>query len=129
MRTLQKILRLNEIIDLFKSQNSNWFLSLCTKFVLFISIFTIAYLAYQFQSLPPQVPLFYSLPWGQDRLVPPIILFLLPSASLFWHVINILATSNSTDKHLVFAQLLYGTSLFVSCMSLFIVINIISLVL
>lgn len=30
------------------------------------------------KSLPPEVPLYYSLPWGEGQLVAPIWLFLLP---------------------------------------------------
>lgn len=33
-------------------------------------------------SLPPQVPLFYSLPWGEGQLTSPLMLLLLPGLAI-----------------------------------------------
>jgi len=43
-----------------------------------------------YRQLPPQVPLFYSLPWGERQLVSPSTLLFLPSLSLVILVINVL---------------------------------------
>ena len=40
------------------------------------------------ESLPPQVPLFYSLPWGAERLAPPEFLLILPASTLAITVVN-----------------------------------------
>jgi len=32
----------------------------------------------RFSSLPPQIPLFYSLPWGEDQLADNWMIFILP---------------------------------------------------
>jgi len=34
------------------------------------------------QKLPPEIPLFYSRPWGKEQLTTPFGLFILPSLSL-----------------------------------------------
>ena len=39
-------------------------------------------LALYWRSLPPEIPLLYSRPWGQDQLVSPYFLWLLPLISL-----------------------------------------------
>lgn len=44
-------------------------------------------LALNWRNLPPQVPLLYSRPWGQDQLIHPVWLWLLPGASLLSGVI------------------------------------------
>jgi len=43
-----------------------------------------------YRQLPPQVPLFYSRPWGERQLVSPPTLLFLPSLSLAVLIINIL---------------------------------------
>ena len=45
-------------------------------------IFQIITIVFYIDNLPPQLPLFYSLPWGQDQLVSPKYLYLLPLTSL-----------------------------------------------
>lgn len=39
--------------------------------------------------LPPQVPLLYSLPWGDGQLVPPTWLWLLPGTSITVTILNL----------------------------------------
>lgn len=39
-------------------------------------------LAIYWKSLPPEVPLLYSRPWGQDQLVSPYFLMILPALSM-----------------------------------------------
>lgn len=46
----------------------------------------VAVFLFKFQNLPPQIPLFFTLPWGEDQLVDVWFIFLLPllSNSLFF---------------------------------------------
>jgi len=37
----------------------------------------------KFKNLPPQVPLFYSKPWGEERISQKVWLWLIPTLSLF----------------------------------------------
>ena len=49
---------------------------------IFFICLQIGLLAWKFATLPPQVPLYYSLPWGQSQLVNSSSLFLLPTISV-----------------------------------------------
>lgn len=49
---------------------------------IFFICFQIGLLAWKFANLPPQVPLYYSLPWGSSQLVNSSSLFLLPTISV-----------------------------------------------
>lgn len=40
-------------------------------------------------SLPPTVPLYFTLPWGEARLAPKLMLYILPSITLILIVFNL----------------------------------------
>ena len=46
-------------------------------------------LAFFWTKLPPQIPLFYSHPWGEEQLATPAFLFLLPGLSLLVLILNL----------------------------------------
>jgi len=48
--------------------------------------------------LPPEVPLFYSRPWGKEQLVTPLSLFILPLSSLIVFLVN-LSFSSLINKY------------------------------
>lgn len=50
----------------------------------------LAILAFFYRSLPSQVPLFYSLPWGETQLAPVLYLFLFPALSIVFGTINVI---------------------------------------
>jgi hypothetical protein len=75
--------------------------------------------------LPPEVPLFYSLPWGEDRLVTPIWLWALPAVSGIFLVIN-LAGSHLLNE-IVLTRILSSTSFLISLLALVTLIKIILL--
>lgn len=45
-------------------------------------------LLFSFRNLPPQVPLFYSKPWGEEQLATPFLLFIPPLVALIFLSIN-----------------------------------------
>lgn len=63
---------------------ANWLLFLIS--LLLISL-TFALLLAQ-PSFPPQLPLWYSRPWGEDRLATPNTLYVVPSLGLVFLLIN-----------------------------------------
>ncbi len=71
-------------IDLSSDKYINWAVSI------FIVIFAlnIIILIWKWNSLPSQVPLFYSLPKSPDQLGSPMTLLLLPLSSLLSFIIN-----------------------------------------
>lgn len=59
------------------------------------------------RTLPPEVPIFYSRPWGQDQLGPPSFLFMPLLLSLVFMVAN-LWIAKILDKSFIKQALLLG---------------------
>lgn len=94
-----------------------------------LSIGTTVLILFFFSQLPPQIPLYYSRPWGEDQLTQPLYLFLLPMGSLVWYIITAILITVETYQYRVFAQLLFIFSALVSLFSTYTVIMILILVL
>lgn len=58
------------------------------RWTIFFVFLELLLIVYRFGSLPSQVPLYYSLPWGEDRLAPFSSLFLLPTFVICITLIN-----------------------------------------
>lgn len=82
-----------------------------------------------FPRLPPQLPLFFSRPWGEAQLTSPLTLILLPAFSFVFLIINSLLSSLFLEEKVFLAQLLiFGSTLF-NFFNLIALIKIITLVL
>jgi hypothetical protein len=64
--------------------------------ILLAVIWLLYAIAYQF--LPPEIPLLYSLPWGQDQLVKKSFLLFLPISASILSIINIRLSSLALNK-------------------------------
>ncbi len=100
-----------------------------TVIVLFVYCLSLLLIILAFSKLPPLVPLWYSKPWGPDRLAHPLWLFLFPISSILWYCIDVLLSIFVTREYLVFSQLLLTSSVIVSMVSFFSVIKIIAIML
>lgn len=78
--------------------------------------------------LPPLVPIWYSTPWGADRLASPYFLFLPPILALGIFGLNNKVIATFGVNHPLFARILYLVSSLVSALSLIIVVRIVTLV-
>jgi len=87
----------------------------------------IVYLIYKFNDLPPQVPLYYSLPWGESQLASASQLFFLPTFSIIFGLINNLLAATIFAKITLLSKLLVITSLLISILSSVTLYQIISL--
>ncbi len=86
-------------------QNTNPFrLALLLVALQFFLIF------YYFDRLPPQVPLYFSLPWGENRLSTPSNLLLFPSLGLIFLIFNSFFAGLLSEDH----KLLQHTCLIIS---------------
>ena len=86
------------------------------------------FIAWKFIQLPPQVPLYYSLPWGQSQLTNASYLFLLPTISIvILFIDNLFAVSFFKNQPLL-SRFSIITSLLASFFSLYTLINIIFLI-
>lgn len=96
---------------------------------IFFIIIQLTFLIFKFGNLPNQVPLYYSLPWGDSQLASASSLFLLPSFSIFLLLIdNLLATFFFKNipllsRILIFISLIFSIFSFIT---LFQIINLIS---
>jgi hypothetical protein len=77
--------------------------------------------------LPPEVPLFYSLPWGEEQLVSPFFLWFLPGSSSALIFFNFAFASYFSDDKLLTRVLMVAATLYslLATMILFRVINLI----
>lgn len=108
--------------------NSNQLTAWTHRLTLIVNLLCLTITSIIITHLPPQIPLWYSRPWGEDRLSAPLWLFALPISSMIIQAINRYLSFRLLDKLLIFNQLIYLTSFIISLMSLLVVLNIIFLV-
>ncbi len=84
-------------------------------------------LLFSWFKLPPKVPLFYSLPWGEEQLASPFYLWLLPASSLAMTIINLAFASYFSSDQLITRLLMVTASLY-SLLASIILFRIISLI-
>jgi hypothetical protein len=120
--------------NIFKSVSNLgqfWQQSFNSKFFRWNLIFIVIQLIvliWQFGNLPQQVPLYYSLPWGEQQLVSTSTLFLIPTFSIVLYLVNHLFAVGYSQKNPLLSQLLIFTSLIVSFFFLLTLLKIIYLV-
>lgn len=78
--------------------------------------------------LPPAVPLWFSRPWGLERLAATYWLFLPPLSCLCWLAMTMTISIRLLKEHLVFSQILSVVTLVICIMSCITVATIATLV-
>lgn len=94
------------ILELFQEK----FISNIIKTYGILIIFYIIILIWKKDTLPPQIPIFYSLPKGNEQLGTPLALLLLPFFSLVFFTVNIFISSflYKQDKMAAILLVLFG---------------------
>lgn len=95
------------------------------QLVLGINTTITALVAFFWQNLPPEVPLFYSRPWGQPQLANRVWVWILPGSSWLTTIVNLWLASRIYKKEPVLAiSLVWAAALvvFLASVSLFEVI-------
>lgn len=72
----------------------------------FFLIFSFSLFLFTLKKLPPRVPLFYSLPWGEEQLAPTIALFFLPLGMFLITVLNFFFIMAFLNKYSLAAKIL-----------------------
>lgn len=116
------------ILTAWQLLSKNWIISMVNKFVIIAIILSVVILIWRFKSLPPQVPLWYQRPWGEDQLASPYFLILLPVGSGIIYLANGIISIYHMKDHLVFTQILFLTSLVVTLLSFITLVKILFLV-
>lgn len=110
----------NSLFIQFSSLGNFWQEKINSRFLrwnLLFIIFQIAIIFFKFNDLPQQVPLYYSLPWGEDQLASTASLFLLPTFSIVVLLINDLAATFFFKSIILFSRLLVIFSLIFSLLA------------
>lgn len=77
--------------------------------------------------LPPEVPLFYSKPWGEQILAAPAFLFLIPAVALSTLIVNSLFVNLVSRDDIFLRQVLLTFCVLVALTTLYSTVKIISL--
>jgi hypothetical protein len=88
----------------------------------------VAVLLVKFNTLPPQIPLFYSLPWGSSQIASAPSVFILPGFSLAVMLVNNLLAIFFLKSTKLFSRLLVVISLICSIFAAIALFQIIFLV-
>lgn len=95
---------------------------------LFLLGFAVVYVFLFYKSLPPVLPIFNQLPWGEERLGDKQKLFLPLEITLFILISNVFF-SKFVYKHIpLFARILCATSLLICLFALLFIIRTVQLV-
>lgn len=77
--------------------------------------------------LPPNLPLFYSLPWGENQLAKTHQLLIIPATFLCVALINLIIYLQINDNYLIFKRILSVTSVIISLVFIISLFQIISI--
>lgn len=107
---------------------NNWLIQITRKFSWFFIATSLAMLMFFWPKLPPQIPLWYSKPWGTEQLASPAFLFILPIGSGLFYTFNYLIGKYLTHEYLIFTQSLFISSLIMSFLSFLSLLKIILII-
>ena len=88
----------------------------------------LAFIIFKFNNLPGQLPLYYSLPWGESQLASASSLFLLPTFSIILLLLNNLFASFFLKTIPLLSRLLVIISLIFSVFSFITLLKIVTLI-
>jgi len=121
-------LKLSEIQENWRVLKTNWLIGLSSKLIVITTLGSLIILVLVWQKLPPVVPLWFSQPWGEERLAYPAWLFVLPFSGLAFYLVNLILATYLTRDYPIFTRILFLTSLLISTLAFLALINIIFLV-
>lgn len=98
-----------------------------TAFFFFFAL-SLLILILKWQSFPPEVPLNYSLPWGEEQLTTSLQLLILPLSSSFTFVLNFFLASIFLEEEPWLCRILILTSTVFSFLSMLGLIKIVFLI-
>lgn len=79
-------------------------------------------------TLPSQIPIFYSRPWGELILGPPIAIWILPSINLGFFLVNYFLVLSLVKSNFFLSRVLVIFSLLIAIMTLYDTAKIVSLI-
>lgn len=101
--------------------------NLISRWNLVLVVICLFGIVFNLDTLPPEIPLFASQPWGESQLAPTSYIFILPIFSFLIFILNNFLAVAVFTRHRLFSSLLLLFSLVFSLFSLITVFQIISL--
>jgi len=98
------------------------------RYTLFLFFAQIIIIIWFYNQLPPEIPIFFSRPWGQAWLSSPASIFILPLFSLLTLLLNYFLALYFYAKKILLSQFLVIFGFIVSLLSLISLLQIIGLV-
>lgn len=118
----------SQVRQVMRNLSHQWMFGVSSKIVFMTAILSIIIIFFKWKNIPPQVPLWYFQPWGNDRLANPVFLFIYPISTVIIHIVNIIFAALFLNEHRVFAQALFVSSLFIAFLSIISVFKILFLI-
>lgn len=75
-----------------------------------ISLIFVIYILIFFRFLPPKLPLFYSLPWGDKQLTTHLQFLILPASLILILLLNLVVSLNLHSAQLFFKKILIAAN-------------------
>lgn len=94
----------------------------------FFVIAVLVFIFFSYSSLPPFVPIFNQLPWGEQRLGITITIFVPILVALSILIMNLLISAATYNKSPLVARMLAGISLLTSILTFLFVIKTVTLI-
>lgn len=95
---------------------------------LILSLLTILFIFIYFKSLPPLIPVFNQLPWGNQRLTPSIGIFIPIIVFILIFIFNIIFATIIYSKNPLIARFIAATTLLLSIINFLYIIRTVFLI-
>ena len=88
-----------------------------------LTFFTFLYIIANYANLPPLIPIFNQLPWGDNRLAPTIGIFIPIAIFIIIFIFNVTFTSIVYSKNPLIARFVAAVTLILAMMNLLFIIR------
>lgn len=116
---------MDQSLKLYRLQDKINFWILSSSLILISLMFLI--LALSYNQLPPRIPLFYSLNWGESQLVSNGQIIILPLAAILIMLINLVISWHLHSSQIILKRLLTLSSFLITVMTFITMLKIIYL--
>ena len=115
--------------DFFKNIKSDKTTNIGFSITLILITAIFIFILFFYRSLPPFVPVFNQLPWGEERLGTPISIFIPILTAFLIFFLNLITSALIYKKIPLVSRMLAGTSLLITALTFLFVIKIVILIL
>jgi len=114
--------------EFFKDIRNDKTITFAILINIFLIIATILYILFFYRSLPPLVPVFNQLPWGEQRLGQTFTIFVPAGISLLILTVNVFASALIYKRIPLISRMLAGVSLLIAILTFILAIRTVTLI-